>query len=151
MMRKLLNTLLLSAIFFCTAHSAPQEATLIIRYPDTFPSYDSSSAALVSINGEKPIQIETTLGAGLVQETTLKVEAGAVTIETSHWKREDTNYLNKINVIAGKTYTVVVFPMRHQMWDVMYSATQDMLIKNQEAEKTDFGRWTIKNQVISIK
>ena len=105
----------------------------------------------MSINGEKPIQIETTLGAGLVQETTLKVEAGAVTIETSHWKREDTNYLNKINVIAGKTYTVVVFPMRHQMWDVMYSATQDMLIKNQEAEKTDFGRWTIKNQVISIK
>lgn len=148
---KKLAFLLFLLISIGLAHSAPQEATLIIKYPYHSMAFLTSEAAKVSINGSEPILMDPEIGAGDTLTKVIKVPAGIVTIESSHWKREDTNYINKIEVQGGKTYTVVIYMMLLQTWDTLFSAMQSVLIKNLEPEKETFKNFTIKNQIILIK
>lgn len=133
------------------ANSAQPDATLIIKYPYTNYAVGVRDTASIKINGLEPIVIEPDWGAGEIAQKIVKVPAGIVTIESAHWKREDANFINKIEVQGGKTYTVVLYIMAFQMWDVMYSATQDMLMKNLQQPKDTYNNNTIKNQIISIK
>ena len=86
-----------------------------------------------------------------ITEIIMKVPIGITTIESSHWNREDTNYINRFEVQGGKSYTIVVYMMMLQTNDTIFSAIQNMLVKNLEPEKESYKDWTIKNQVISIK
>jgi hypothetical protein len=151
---KLLNIL---AIFFLlfwkigSVYSAPPEATLIIKYPYTNYSVGIRDTASVKINDGEPIILEPTWGAGDTAQTTVRVPSGALKIESSHWKREDANFINRVEIQGGKTYTVVLYTMGFQMWDAIFSASQDMLLKNQQQPKEKYSDHTIKNQIISIQ
>ena len=134
-----------------TANSAQPDATLIIKYPYTNYAAGIRDTASVKVNGSESIIIEPDWGAGNITQKIIKVPAGIVTIESAHWKREHANFINKIEVQDGKTYTVVLYVMGFQMWDVMYSAAQEMLIKNLQQPKEKYNNNTIKNQIISIK
>lgn len=133
------------------AYAQTGEATIVIKYPFSNYTVGATGAANVRINDGNPFLIEQEYGANKTTQIIQKVSPGTVKIESSHWKLDDANYINKFDVIAGKTYTVVVFMMAYQMWDVMYSASQDMLVKNQAPQKSDYSNYTVKNQVISIK
>lgn len=147
-MKKLIFTVTL--IFSGLAYSAPQEVTLIIKYPYHAMSVPDP-AAKISINGAESFLIDTKNGAGDTSTTIVKVPAGVVTIESAHWNLEGANYINKIEAQGGKTYTVVLYMMMLQMWDMTFSTMQNMLTKNLEPEKSSYRNFTIKNQVISIK
>lgn len=136
----------LSIILTGIANAQSNEATLIIKHPQF-----NNEAGQVSVNDEKPILLDPVFGAGETVETIKKVKPGIVKIESSHWKREETSYINKFQVESGKTYTVVMYAMAIQIWDVLFSTMQDGLVKNIEPEKTIYSNWTVKNQVISIK
>lgn len=136
-------------MFWCVStnsFSQSNEATIIIKHP-----LFANETAQVSINDEQPIVMETVFGAGEMVEISKKVNSGLVKIETSHWKRSNSNYINKFEVQSGKTYTVVMYTMANQIMDVIFSTMQDGLIKNIEPEKTTYGNWTVKNQVINVK
>ena len=148
---KLTSFLIFILLNIGVAYSATQEATLIIKYPYHNTAMVFDEAVKISVNGAEAISLETALGAGDTKIVTMKVPAGILTLESAHWKREETNYINKIEVQAGKIYTVVVYMMVLQMWDTTYSAMQNMLTKNLEPEKDSYKNLTIKNQVISIK
>lgn len=148
---KTISALFLLFGLVSVANSAQSDATLIIKYPYTNYTVGARDTASVKVNGSEPIVIEPDWGAGDIVQKIVKVPAGIVTIESAHWKREDANFINKIEVQGGKTYTVVLYIMGFQMWDVMYSATQDMLINNLQQPKEKYSNHTIKNQVISIK
>ena len=149
-----MKKLLLSAIAICLTFSAfaqTGEAIIVIKYPFSNYTVGATGAANIRINDGSPLLIEQEYGANKTTQIIQKVSPGTVKIESSHWKLDDANYINKFDVTAGITYTVVVFMMAYQMWDVMYSASQDMLVKNQAPQKSDYSNYTIKNQVISIK
>ena len=148
---KLISFLLFVLVNIGSAYSAPQDATLIIKFPYHSTAMLFDEAAKISINGAESILLETSGGPGNIKEIFIKVPAGITTIETTHWKREETNYINKIEVQSGKTYTIVVYLMMLQMWDTTFSAMQNMLVKNLEPEKDSYKTLTIKNQVISVK
>jgi hypothetical protein len=145
-MKKLIYTVFL--IFSGLAYSAPQEATLIIQYPH---SIIGSEAGKVSVNGEESILLDPVFGAKKIVQIIKQVKAGTVTIESSHWKREDTSYINKFDVVSGKTYLIVLYEMDVQIYDVIFSTLQNQLINNAIPEKDEYKFLTIKNQVISIK
>jgi hypothetical protein len=138
--------LLTSALISYSANAQSNEVTIIIKHP-----LFANETAQVSINDEQPIVMETVFGAGEMVEISKKVNSGLVKIETSHWKRSNSNYINKFEVQSGKTYTVVMYTMANQIMDVIFSTMQDGLIKNIEPEKTTYGNWTVKNQVINVK
>lgn len=148
---KPISLLFLVLINIGLAHSAPKEATLIIKYP-AHSAIVINAAAKISVNGAEAVPIETSSGgAGNITEIIMKVPIGITTIESSHWNREDTNYINRFEVQGGKSYTIVVYMMMLQTNDTIFSAIQNMLVKNLEPEKESYKDWTIKNQVISIK
>jgi hypothetical protein len=147
---KIISTIFLLFGLLSAANSAQPEATLIIKYPYTNYAVGIRDTASVKINDSEPIIIEPTWGAGDIAQKIVKVPAGIVTIESAHWKRGQANFINKIEVQGGKTYTVVLYVMGFQMWDVMYSAAQEMLIKNLQPPKDTYNNNTIKNQIISI-
>lgn len=140
--------ILLTTIFlkFSVANAQSNEVTIIIKHP-----LFANETAQISINDEQPIVMETVFGAGEMVQISKKVNPGLVKIETSHWKRNNSNYINKFEVQSGKTYTVVMYAMANQAMDVIFSTMQDSLIKNVEPEKTAYGNWTVKNQVINVK
>ena len=142
---------IIAALLSTNAMAQTGEATIVIKYPFSNYTVGATGAANVRINDGTPYLIEQDYGANKTTQIIQKVSPGVVKIESSHWKLDDANYINKFDVIAGKTYTVVVFMMAYQMWDVMYSASQDMLVKNLVPQKTEYSNYTIKNQLISIK
>ena len=142
---------IIAALLSTNAMAQTGEATIVIKYPFSNYTVGATGAANVRINDGTPYLIEQDYGANKTTQFTQKVNPGVVKIESSHWKLDDANYINIFEVVAGKTYTVVVFMMAYQMWDVMYSASQDMLVKNQHPQKSEYSNYTIKNQVISIK
>lgn len=140
-----------ATLLSASAFAQTGEATLIIKYPFSNYTVGATGAANVRINDGTPYLIEQDYGANKTTQIIQKVHPGVVKIESSHWKLDDANYINQFDVKAGKTYTVVVFMMAYQMWDVMYSASQDMLGKNLAPQKSEYSNYTIKNQLISIK
>ena len=148
---KIITFLFFALLSIRVAYSAPQEATLIIKYP-AHSAIVINAAAKISVNGADAVPIETSSGgADNITEIIMKVPIGITTIESSHWNRENTNYINRFEVQGGKSYTIVVYMMMLQINDTIFSAMQNMLVKNLEPEKESYKDWTIKNQVISIK
>jgi len=147
-MSKFLFILFASFSYIGAANAQTEDVKLVFKRPIpefTNPQYHD---ARIEVNGIKVCVLELDSNTKIAT-CEYKVNAGEVKIKISSRFGDDYNYV--IDLLIGKTYTLVVYPIISQSWDLNWSIISESLVTNKIPELPEYSRFTFKTRVISIK
>ena len=129
--------------FIGVANAQTEDVTLVFKRP--FIGAGDWHTSKISINGKEVCALDS--DSDKIVSCTTRVRAGEIAIKVTSARGSDFNYV--IDVVKGKTYTLVVYVRNMQSEDMIWSNMN--LIQNKVDESEDYNRMSFKTQVISIK
>lgn len=128
------------------ANAQTEDSTLVFKRPYLYTG--DFFEARIDVNGVRACTMDSEHGTKIVT-CEHKVKAGEIAIKTSTSREGSYEYI--IDVEKGKTYTLAVYKMNLQAWDLVFSTISETLIKNKAKPQPEYSQATFKVQVISIK